>query len=126
MMCISPISIPRKDGRSNADRIMVPCGHCYTCLRRRQSDWSFRLEQELRRSLIARFITMTYSDDFLPEDGSVDKIVIQLYLKKLRNELSSLVDIKYYMCAEYGERTERPHYHGILFFKPKFTQFILC
>lgn len=42
---------------------------------------------------------------------------IQLFFKRLRKAQfgSTKSDIKYYACGEYGGRTQRPHYHIIIF-----------
>lgn len=58
------------------------------------------------------FITLTYNDEHLPEDGSLDHKHWQLFAKKLRHHLGNF---RYLQCGEYGTRTERPHYHGVLF-----------
>lgn len=59
------------------------------------------------------FITLTYSDDFLPEDMSLKKKDLQDFFKRLRHHFPNT--IRYYCSGEYGPKTERPHYHGVLF-----------
>lgn len=59
------------------------------------------------------FLTLTYDDEHLPEDLSVDVRAMQLFLKRLRKRFGS--GIRFVYCGEYGETTERPHYHAILF-----------
>lgn len=75
---------------------------------------------------------MNFEDDlFLPKIenepssytfGVVSKGDLQLFLKRLRWRISKLnineneKKIRYYIASEYGPRTLRPHYHGILFF----------
>lgn len=42
---------------------------------------------------------------------------IQLFIKRVRKECYKYdTEIRYYVCSEYGPKTYRPHYHGILFF----------
>lgn len=60
------------------------------------------------------FVTLTYADEFLPEDGAVHKDHLQLFLKRLRRRLEP-VKLKYYATGEYGEKNGRPHYHIILY-----------
>lgn len=60
------------------------------------------------------FITLTYSDDHLPEDYSIQLRTFQLFMKRLRETLGSK-KIRFYGCGEYGEETLRPHYHAIIF-----------
>lgn len=63
------------------------------------------------------FITLTYNDHFLPKDGSLVKKHFQDFMKRLRryHEYNGGTPIKYYMCGEYGGKTQRPHYHAIIF-----------
>ena len=60
------------------------------------------------------FITLTYNDQNLPSDGSLDVKHFQLFMKKYRKWLAPK-KIRYYHCGEYGDHTHRPHYHAIIF-----------
>lgn len=60
------------------------------------------------------FITLTYSDENLPPQGSLQPKDVQDWLKKLRARISPL-KIRYYLVGEYGDRSWRPHYHVALF-----------
>lgn len=136
MRCVSPISLKTKEGRMS-----VPCGTCIHCLTKRQQDWSFRLQQELKISNTSHFITLTYEGDHLPiheaanSDGELiyqfqlSKRDLQLFMKRLRKSHSTLVQnylkinnkiastkkLRYYAVGEYGTETKRPHYHLLLF-----------
>lgn len=79
----------------------------------KRKSWAFRLSVEARYSLASYFITLTY--DELHCDGNVHKEDIQKFFKRYRKIYKG--DFKYFLCAEYGERTYRPHYHLHLFFK---------
>ena len=59
------------------------------------------------------FITLTYNQENLPHDGSLDKTHFQKFMKKLRKQADH--KIRYYQCGEYGENLQRPHYHACLF-----------
>lgn len=59
------------------------------------------------------FVTLTFSDEHLPAHGSVDPRDVQLFLKRLRKAFPS--PIRYFAVGEYGDETERPHYHLALF-----------
>lgn len=59
------------------------------------------------------FVTLTYSDENLPSDNSVDSRHIQLFMKRLRKAYNR--PIRYYAVGEYGEENLRPHYHLALF-----------
>lgn len=59
------------------------------------------------------FITLTYNDDHLPENGSLDVTHFQKFMKRLREKSPN--KIRFFHCGEYGDETFRPHYHGLLF-----------
>nr|QJB20520.1 MAG: replication initiator protein [Microvirus sp.] len=108
MICISPITL-RNEKSGGFDT--VPCGKCGSCLLNKMNEWSFRLQQEAKAASDVIFLTLTYSEDFVPPDG-VCKEHLQLYFKKLRR----YVDFRYYLVSEYGPTTFRPHYHALIFF----------
>jgi len=62
----------------------------------------------------ALFITLTYDDRHLPLHGSLEPRDLQLFWKRLRKRLNGR-KVSYYAVGEYGEVTQRPHYHAILF-----------
>lgn len=59
------------------------------------------------------FVTLTYNDENLPEDGSIDKKEMQRFMKYLRRDFGG--NIRFFGCGEYGENYGRPHYHLCLF-----------
>lgn len=67
---------------------------------------------ELQMHRNAWFVTLTYSNEELPENGSLNPGDLQKFFKELRRQESPL---SYYACGEYGETTKRPHYHAVLF-----------
>lgn len=79
---------------------------------------------------LAIFVTLTYDDAHLPENGSLDKTHFQEFMQSLRNlhqgpakkhnrdnpdSKIPVPKIRYFHCGEYGESTRRPHYHAILY-----------
>lgn len=91
---------------------LVPCGKCLACLVNKRNEWAFRLEQEYKASHGACFVTLTYHPKFCPDYG-LDKKHVQKYMKRLRKVCSD--KLRYFLVGEYGTRTQRPHYHIILF-----------
>lgn len=80
--------------------------------------------QELKVAWSANFITLTYATEHIPisKNGKpeLSKRDVQLFFKRLRKSHPKRVgkwsnSIKYYCAGEYGSRTQRPHYHIILF-----------
>jgi hypothetical protein len=122
-MCLTPMTIKRdQKGVNESFTRTVGCGRCVPCLRKKQIDWCFRLQKELNNSSSACFLTLTYDDKNIPvsEGGySLDRRDFQLFMKRLRKHANQKQKIKYYACGEYGDRTERPHYHAIVFNLPK-------
>lgn len=110
MQCTSPITI--KNGK-------FPCGHCLACRIAKSREWSARLIHELSYWDKSVFVTLTYSDLFLPKDLSLKKKDLQNFFKRLRKY--SNTKLKYFACGEYGEKIKynsglgRPHYHAIIF-----------
>lgn len=119
MLCDSPISIRDPSKCDSRIRLTVPCGKCVSCMKNRRSEWATRLEQELRNSSAAWFVTLTYTDENLTYTDLFPTLVkrdLQIFMKRLRKMYTQ--KIKYYACGEYGELTMRPHYHMILFNVP--------
>lgn len=58
------------------------------------------------------FITLTYDPENEPDE--ISKKEVQDFIKRLRKHLPDR-KIKYYMTGEYGDKTNRPHYHGIIY-----------
>lgn len=95
---------------SGAKAFSVPCGQCMGCRVARAQEWKVRLVHEMKSHSAASFLTLTFSDQYLPEDYSVSTRDVQLFLKRYRKWLGH-ERIKYFACGEYGGKTLRPHYH---------------
>jgi len=59
------------------------------------------------------FLTLTYSDYFLPSGETLIPKHLTDYLKRLRKSYPE--KIRYFAVGEYGEISQRPHYHLCLF-----------
>lgn len=91
----------------------LPCGQCIGCRLERSRKWAVRCMNEASLYSDNCFITLTYRDEFLPANGSLDKDAFQLFMKRLRKKFGS--GPRYFQCGEYGEKFSRPHYHACLF-----------
>jgi hypothetical protein len=66
------------------------------------------------------FLTLTYSPENLPflegsqKTATLRKKHAQDFLKRLRKRLEPH-RIRYFLVGEYGDRTQRPHYHAAIF-----------
>lgn len=90
------------------------CGRCRPCRINRSRLWVGRMILESLEHPANSFVTLTYNDRNLPVDGCISKRAVQLFLKRLRQEIYPRI-VRYYAVGEYGERSWRPHYHLILF-----------
>ncbi|AXL15526.1 replication initiator protein [Microviridae sp.] len=107
------ITFNRKNGFSDME-LSLPCGKCEGCLKKRVDMWALRCMHEAAQHEENCFITLTYSDEFLPKDGSLNHRDFQLFMKRLRKHFSGR-KIRYFMCGEYGSTSFRAHYHALLF-----------
>jgi len=94
--------------------IELPCGRCIGCRLERSRQWAIRCMHEGSMYDENCFLTLTYDDDHLPHDYSLNYRHFQLFMKRLRVKYPGR-KIRFFMCGEYGDSTSRPHYHAILF-----------
>lgn len=122
MACFKPLTAYRL---SNGDvtfvergdvisQLSLPCGQCVGCRLARSREWATRCMHESSRHLDNCFITLTYDDDNLPSDLSLNHKHFQKFFKRLRKRFNHRT-IRYYMAGEYGELNQRPHYHACIF-----------
>lgn len=117
MQCTRPVRLYVAD----SNELLVPCGKCRACRISRSREWATRIVHEMSYHNYSTFLTLTYTDDYLPSDQSVKKEELQRFYKRLRKSLGDR-KIKYYSCGEYGSLNKRPHYHAIVFgLKPGFA-----
>lgn len=136
-MCVSPISIKRQYGQYTRVDI-VPCGKCPECLKKQQNGFVVRCIEEARKTGMMWFITLTYNNKSVPKREFVDSDSGEVVLvnslnrediKKWKREVRrsyqktynrSFPNFSFLICGEYGPRTFRPHYHGVIFGLDKF------
>lgn len=119
MACPTPIRI--KDPSKRGLFLDVPCGRCGNCLEQRRTYWTFRMHEELKNHDSAAFITLTYDNPplSLQNELTLEKKHLQDFMKRLRHHLGGR-KIRYYAIGEYGPKTQRPHYHAIIFSLDRF------
>lgn len=63
------------------------------------------------------FVTLTYAEDMLPAGASLQPVHLQEFLKRLREHCfrKEQKKVRFYGVGEYGDKSERPHYHVLLF-----------
>lgn len=116
MPCARPFLFDVRKGDSKGVRVMLRCGKCALCRIDRQREWTQRFMWEYQtQGYKGHFVTLTYSDAYLPADRSLHYEDVQKFLKRLRRRLGSR-RIKFYCAGEYGEEsTMRPHWHIVIF-----------
>lgn len=96
------------------NRLELSCGKCKGCRIDRTREWAVRCVHESQMHPESCFITLTFSNDYLPWNYSIDVVDWQRFMKRLRKSLGSK-KVRSFACGEYGEQNLRPHYHALIF-----------
>ncbi|QXP08298.1 MAG: replication initiator protein [Arizlama microvirus] len=107
-----PLSFGPKPPKPSYKPLKVPCGQCAGCRLERSRQWAMRCVHEAQLHDENSFVTLTYSDEKLPQWGSLRKSDLQKFFKRLRDHKGPF---RYYACGEYGDATRRAHYHACIF-----------
>lgn len=94
--------------------LALPCGRCQGCLSDKAQQWAMRCVHESQMHARNCFITLTYSNETVPQDYSLKLRDWQLFMKRLRKHAGTN-NIRFFACGEYGEKLLRPHYHALIF-----------
>jgi len=105
-MCVKPVVFP---GQYNPS----PCGQCWQCRARKQSDWTVRLWHEyLVNEGKCAWTTLSYAPEY--EQGTLCYNDIPDFMRRLR-KLYPGKKIRYFASGEYGDLKLREHWHILLF-----------
>lgn len=63
------------------------------------------------------FWTLTYAPENVPLNSELHPKHLQDFLKRFRRSIAPM-RVRFYACGEYGDETERPHYHIAMFNYP--------
>lgn len=91
-----------------------PCGQCLPCRINKRRLWTHRILLESKCHDESVFTTLTYSPDHYPEGGNLVPSHLQLFIKRLRRAESPRL-FRFFAVGEYGDQSERAHYHAIFF-----------
>lgn len=94
-------------------QLEIPCGHCIGCKLERSRQWAIRCMHEAQLHQHNIFATLTYDDNHIPQNGSLQPEHFTLFMKRLRKAHGE--GIRFFQCGEYGEQLERPHHHALIF-----------
>ncbi len=118
MPCYHPSEVPirRKSlytERQITSMQMVPCGSCIGCRTAQARQWAVRMMHESRGHESNLFVTLTLDDEHLNENRELCPKDFSGFIKSLRKTQERR--FSFFGCGEYGEHTNRPHYHALLF-----------
>lgn len=119
-------------------RFEIPCKKCLECTRSRAREWALRCHFESLLHKDNYFVTLTYNDENIPlnyyslldtSTGEYHRTCVKTlskphtisFMKLLRQKFKREKNhdgIRFFMCGEYGTKSNRPHYHYILFNLP--------
>lgn len=105
MLCRRPIHV-------QGSQKPVGCGQCIQCRINKRREWTGRIILEMLCNPVNLFITLTYAPAHLPQDGSLVPRDLKLFLMALNSAAGTF---RYYAVGEYGDESQRPHYHVALF-----------
>lgn len=112
MLCGKPIAVL-------GQRLPVPCGQCVACRINRQRTWVGKMMFE-NFTGPGVFCTMTYDPEDMPRCwselgdrvyGDLSKKHVSDFLHRYRKLWGSY---RFFLVGEYGTKTERPHYHMMM------------
>jgi len=89
----------------------LPCGQCIGCRLEKSATWAGRILNETQMHMDNVMCTFTYSEENLPPGGCIQYSDMQKFYKRLRKKYK----VRHFTGAEYGEISDRPHYHAIIF-----------
>jgi len=130
MPCYRPIRAYRRESGEikfseaprDVESLELGCGRCVGCRLTRVSSWANRCTHESELFERNCMVNLDYSDDHLPEHGSLKYRDVQRFLKRLRKSERGFeaspngkYPIRFFMVGEYGFKSWRPHYHMLLF-----------
>ncbi len=118
MPCYHPIEVGIKrksiyQSHRLVDKQVVPCGNCVGCRAEQGRQWAVRMIHEARMHDSSIFITLTLDDENINENRELCSRDFSRFIKGLRKTQKRR--ISFFGCGEYGEVSQRPHYHALLF-----------
>lgn len=125
MACFHPLEAMRRSGGvvvlgavaerrlqalEGVETFKLPCGKCVGCRSARAQAWAIRCVHESKCHDVSSFVTLTYDDSNCPM--SLDYKHFQRFMYRVRKKFGP---VRFFACGEYGDLTNRPHFHALLF-----------
>lgn len=96
------------------DTMPYGCGQCLPCRINKRRLWVHRIMLETLTNDRSCFVGLTYAPENEPPGRSLKPKDTQDWIKRLRFALGNR-KIRYYLVGEYGDESQRPHYHAAIF-----------
>lgn len=102
--------------------VAIGCQECIECRRQKANQWRVRLQEELKENAVAKFVTLTFSNEELikliketrvGESNAIMTIAMRRFLERWRKKYKK--SVKHWAVTELGGRHDRIHVHTILF-----------
>lgn len=121
MICKNQVVQKMADGRF----FIRPCGQCLNCRINDTRSWYVRSYFECKYSdrLYQYFLTLTYNDEEIPDNGLCNKKHLKNFLNNFNTTYS--LSLRYFATSDYGNETHRCHYHAIILSRKKITTFMV-
>lgn len=110
------------------DWVPIGCGKCIECRKQKANEWRVRLQEELKNSPDATFVTLTFRDEVLDEFEEIEANevcarAVELFRKRYQKQYGKA--LRRWLIVELGHpkksgehlNTERVHMHGLIWFK---------
>lgn len=117
MICRNQVVHKRPDGYM----YVHPCGQCLACRINDTRAWFVRTFFECKKMdrPFQYFLTLTYNDESLPNDGLCSKKEAKSFINTFNTYY--MLRLRYFFTSDYGNLNGRPHYHAIFLSTKKIT-----
>ena len=118
MACAYPSYNPNVRSALTGEMLPIPCCNCFNCRLDFQYQAIDRMYCAWKSHNVSAFVTFTYDDNHLIindgfKNATLSKDDVHKYLDKIKHQLN--IPFEYYLCGEYGDKFNRPHYHAVFF-----------
>jgi hypothetical protein len=138
-MCLYPRLIENKKYVSNGknggnppviqDRrvkyVPIGCGNCIECRKQKAREWQIRLQEDIKKNINGKMITLTFSDESIANltqeiklsgynlDNEIATLAVRRFLERWRKQYKK--SLRHWLVTELGHNgTENIHVHGII------------
>lgn len=111
MLCSNPVNI-------GGDIGLVGCGQCIACRINKRREWTHRILLEASLYKDNTFVTLSYDDPSIPRVDLYHTNLVPKHLQDWLKRFRKFIEphkVRYYAAGEYGDDTERAHFHLALF-----------